>query len=56
MNIKWWDELKEVERKRLLQRMQLAGSPIEERKNFCLEYDGITYDQWNYEGHTCENF
>lgn len=51
MNIPWWDQLKEVVRGSLLRRMQDAGGMFEERKNSCLEYCGVTYDEWEYDNH-----
>jgi hypothetical protein len=49
MNIEWWDSLRPVVQSKLVERMQFAGSPFEERKSSCLSYCGITFDQWEYE-------
>ena len=51
MNIPWWDSLRPIEREKLLERMQFAGSPFQERTAACLGYCGITFDQWEYESH-----
>lgn len=51
MNIRWWDSLRPIEREKLLERMQFAGSPLQERTANCLGYCGITFDEWNYESH-----
>jgi hypothetical protein len=46
----WWEGEKPIIRKLLLDRMQSAGaSLVEKRKNDCLTYGGITYDQWEYD-------
>jgi hypothetical protein len=49
MNIPWWDSLRSVEQNALRFRMQFAGSPYDERLPSCLEYCGITFDQWEFE-------
>ena len=49
MSIPWWDGLRSVEQDALRVRMQYAGSPFEERLASCLEYCGITFDQWGFE-------
>lgn len=51
MNISWWDSLRQIERDKLVERMQLSGSFMEDRKSSCLSYCGITFDQWEYESH-----
>lgn len=51
MNIAWWDSLLPVERETLLRRMQLGGSPTAGRTSRCLQYCGITFDQWDYNDH-----
>jgi hypothetical protein len=51
MNIPWWDSLRPMESKKLLERMQFAGSPFQERSAGCLGYCGITFDQWDYDSH-----
>jgi hypothetical protein len=48
MNIPWWDSLRPVEREKLLERMQFAGSSFEERTRACLQFCGINFDQWDY--------
>jgi uncharacterized protein with NRDE domain len=55
MNIPWWDQLKAIEKEMLLRRMQIAGSFYEGRESKCLEYDGVTHDQWEYDSHHFEN-
>jgi hypothetical protein len=55
MNIEWWDGLRTIERNTLIQRMQYAGSPVEERTSGCLQYCGITFDQWDYVDHVFVN-
>ena len=48
----WWEGEKPIVRKLLLDRMQLAGTSLEEkRKPHCLAYGGVTYDQWDYDRH-----
>ena len=48
----WWEGGKPIIRRRLLDRMQSAGTSLEERrKAHCLTYGGITYDQWEYDHH-----
>jgi hypothetical protein len=52
MNIPWWDTLRSIEREKLLERMQFAGSSFEERTNTCLQFCGINFDQWHSDGFT----
>jgi hypothetical protein len=49
MNIHWWDSLKEIERQKLLERIQYGGSPFEERTGASLQFCGINFDQWEYD-------
>jgi hypothetical protein len=49
MNMKWWDALLSIERQKLLTRMQLGGSPFEDRKRGCLQFCGINFDQWDFD-------
>jgi hypothetical protein len=51
MSGSWWDGLLPIERDRLIERMQFAGSPEEERTSSCLQYCGVTFDQWQYDSH-----
>jgi hypothetical protein len=46
---KWWNGLKQVERELLLRRMQIAGSTSEARESNCLQYTGVTYDDWDFD-------
>jgi hypothetical protein len=50
MHIGWWDSLRPIERKKLSERMQLGGSPMEERTRTCLQFCGINFDQWEFDG------
>jgi hypothetical protein len=52
MNIPWWDALRSIEREKLLERMQFAGSPFEGRTNTCLQFCGINFGQWDSDGFT----
>jgi hypothetical protein len=52
MNIDWWDTLKQIERQKLLERMQAAGSPFQERASACLQFCGINFSQWDYRDFT----
>lgn len=45
----WWDGLKRVEQDLLLRRMQIAGGVSEERESSCLQYSGVTHDDWGFE-------
>lgn len=47
----WWEGEKPIVQKLLLNRMQSAGMPLEQRRPHCLMYAGITYDQWEYDRH-----
>jgi hypothetical protein len=46
---KWWDGLKRVEQDLLLRRMQIAGGIFEARENICLQYSGVTHDDWGFD-------
>ena len=52
MNVRWWEDLRPIEREKLTERMQFAGGPLEGRTPACLQYGGLTYDQWEYESHS----
>ena len=45
----WWDGLKLVERDLLIRRLRYAGSPSDVRQNSCLQYTGVTHDDWEFE-------
>lgn len=45
---RWWNGLKKVEQDLLLRRMQFAGSLTEERIASCLQYSGVTHDDWGF--------
>jgi hypothetical protein len=47
----WWEAQRPIVQKLLLQRMQIAGAPLEKRKADCLTYPGVTFDQWDYDRH-----
>jgi hypothetical protein len=47
----WWENLRTVEQDLLLRRMQIGGSPFEERRPNCLTYCGVTFDDWEYDCH-----
>jgi hypothetical protein len=49
MNPKWWGELKGVERRQLITRMETSINPTDERKANCLGYGGITFDDWKFD-------
>lgn len=49
MKISWWDALRSIEREKLLERMQYAGSPFEDRTGGCLQFCGVNFDQWEYD-------
>ena len=51
----WWESLRKVEQGLLLRRMQVGGSPMEERKSNCLTYCGVTFDDWKYDHHEFVN-
>jgi hypothetical protein len=50
MNISWWDGLRPIERKLLMDRMQAAAGP-ERRPGTALTYNGVTFDDWGYDNH-----
>ncbi len=45
----WWEVLKQVERDLISRRMQTAGSHLTARQNNCLQYTGVTHDDWDFE-------
>jgi hypothetical protein len=47
----WWENLPKAKQDLLLRRMQIGGSPFEERKPSCLTYCGVTFDDWKYDHH-----
>jgi hypothetical protein len=52
MQPSWWEGEKPIVQKLLLNRMQSAGTSLEEKRSpHCLTYTGITYDQWDYDRH-----
>jgi hypothetical protein len=52
MKKNWWDSLLEIERQMLLERMQYAGGSSQERTGACLQYGGVSFDQWDYDSHS----
>lgn len=50
MNITWWESLNSAIQGALIRRMQSGGTFVE-RKNSCLEYCGVTFDNWEYDRH-----
>jgi hypothetical protein len=49
MNPTWWEAAKPIERKMLTDRMQVSGSPMAGRDRRCLEFSGISYDDWGFD-------
>jgi len=49
MNIHWWDSLLQIEREKLLERMQIGGSPFHGRTGTCLQFCGINFGQWDFD-------
>ena len=47
----WWEGEKQVVQNLLIERMQRAGTPFEERKAACLTFCGVGFDQWDYSHH-----
>jgi hypothetical protein len=48
MRPEWWERLKQVERDLIAWRMQTAGSHLVARQNNCLQYTGVTHDDWDF--------
>jgi len=45
----WWETLKLFEQKLLVRRLLLSGSMLEDRNNDCLQYTGVTHDDWEFD-------
>lgn len=51
MNIHWWDGLKEVERRILTNRMQVAVASLERQRANAMTFGGVRFDDWDYKHH-----
>ena len=51
MQPQWWEGEKPVVRNLLMERMQRAANPFDERKADCLTFCGVGFDQWEYDRH-----
>lgn len=45
----WWESLRQVERNLLTHRLIFAGGISEDRDSNCLQYSGVTHDDWKFE-------
>jgi hypothetical protein len=45
----WWESLRPFEQKILTRRLIVAGSISQERERDCLQYTGITHDDWHFD-------
>jgi hypothetical protein len=45
----WWESLRQVEQNLLTHRLIFAGGMSQERENNCLQYTGVTHDDWKFE-------
>ena len=45
----WWESLRLAERKVLVYRLFVAGSIAQGRTSDCLQYTGITHDDWEFD-------
>jgi hypothetical protein len=45
----WWEGLRLVERKVLVYRLLTAGGLSEDRTSDCLQYTGVTHDDWEFD-------
>jgi hypothetical protein len=45
----WWESLKPIEQKLLTYRLIVAGGLSEERNSNCLQYTGVTHDDWQFD-------
>jgi hypothetical protein len=45
----WWESLRPVEQKILTYRLIVAGGLSQERNSDCLQYTGVTHDDWQFD-------